>query len=87
MEIVEGSAGGSHIREELCDRILGRSGHSASRPDAATFYEAADDLSAGFGVQTIHTDHYAIAVLACQGGNLKRIFIPCIFLWRRGLKV
>ena len=69
MEIVEGGAGGSHIREELCDRILGRSGHSASRSDAATFDEAADDLRSGFGVQTVHTDHYAIAALACQGGS------------------
>ena len=75
VEIVEGSAGSTHIRKELGNGILCCSGHSASRPYAATFNEAADDLGAGLGVQTVHTDHYAIAALACQGGGRGRYFV------------
>jgi len=64
--IVEGRASCAHVRKQLYHRILGRSRHSASRTDRATFNQAADNLCSRLGVQAIHNDYYAKAALECQ---------------------
>jgi hypothetical protein len=50
VHIVVFGAGFAYISKQLCDRVFGRSRHSASRPNAATFNEAADDLRTALGV-------------------------------------
>jgi hypothetical protein len=56
------------VGKELGDRVLCGSRHSTSSADRAAFNEAADDLSAGSGVQAVHVGYYAEAALACQEG-------------------